>query len=91
MENITEVTNDVVTEPVVEKTPEFVYGVILNCEKLNVRKEPNKEADVVLVMDSKTTFIIDESASTEDWFCVCSADGKRVGFCMKKFVAVTKR
>lgn len=91
MENITEVTKDVVTEPVVEETPKFVYGELLNCEKLNVRKEPNKEADVAFVLDSKTTFMIDESASTEDWFCIYSADELCMGFCMKKFVAVTKR
>lgn len=88
MENFTEVTNEVVVEPSVEEMPKVAMGVLLNCEKLNVRTEPNKEADVVLVANSKTEFVIDESNSTEDWFSVRTAAGIE-GFCMKKFVAVT--
>lgn len=69
---------------------ETTMGMLLNCDKLNVRTEPNKNAEVVFVADSKTEFIIDEATSTEDWFSIRTAAGVE-GFCMKKFVAVIKR
>lgn len=85
---VPEVEETKVTEDVIEEVPKKVMGAILNCAKLNVRKEPNANADVVFVADNSTEFVINEDESTEDWYKVCTDTGVE-GFCMKKFFAVT--
>lgn len=74
-------------ETIVNETPKTVIGVVLNCPKLNVRKEPNTNADVVFVADNSTELVIDENSSTEDWFSVCTDNGIE-GYCMKKYIAI---
>lgn len=83
-----EVEEPKTTAEVEVETPKLVLGVILNCPKLNVRKEPNANSEVVYIADASTEFVIDENNSTEDWYSVCTSTGVE-GFCMKKFIAVT--
>ena len=71
---------------VVEPDP-VVIGVVTDCLKLNIRKEPNKNSDPVCVIDALSELVIDLKASTFNWFKVETKDGVE-GFCMKKFVAV---
>lgn len=75
------------TEEVAEYKP--VLGSLKDCERLNVRAKPSVEAKVVLILDKGTKVFIDEEKSTNDFYCVCSADGKDIiGFCMKKFITI---
>lgn len=80
------------SEDVVENTddgvdvPQFFYG-INNCKKLNVRTEPNKEGDLVCVLDSTNKFQIEELESDPEWVKVFLENGE-VGFCMKMYVAI---
>lgn len=71
-----------VTESVEETNP---VGVVVGCEKLNVRKEPNINSEVVFqfTCDMEVEIFVDKS--TEDWFYVCNAAGIE-GFCMKKYI-----
>lgn len=83
----TEEVEEVENAEVVNEEIKPVIGVVLNCPKLNIRKEPNTNADVVFVADNSTELVIDEFTSTEDWFSVCTDNGIE-GFCMKKYIAI---
>lgn len=72
-----------------EPPTEIMTGLVTNCVKLNIRKEANKEADVVCVVDALTKLIIDPNNSTDEWFSVCTETGV-AGFCMRDFVTVDR-
>lgn len=65
--------------------PETVTGVVTGCAKLNVRKNPSVNADVVCVLDVTSEIEINVAKSNKDWFSVCTATGIE-GYCMRKFV-----
>lgn len=71
----------------VKETVEDIIGVVTDCLKLNIRKEPDKDSDVVVVVNCLDELKIDPDNSTDDWYAVCTITGIE-GFCMKKFVAV---
>ena len=62
-------------------------GVVTSCVKLNIRKEPNKNSDVISVLDQGTEVSIDMSNSTEDFYKIITFDGLE-GYCMKSFMAI---
>lgn len=81
-----------VTEPVeVAKSVEETnpVGVVVGCEKLNVRKEPSVNSEVVFQFPCNMEVEIFVDKSTEDWFYVCNAAGIE-GFCMKKYIDFRK-
>lgn len=82
----TEIAEDIRVEEN-EEAVEDVIGVVTDCLKLNIRKEPDKDSDVVVVVTCLDELKIDLDASTDDWYAVCTVTGIE-GFCMKKFVAV---
>lgn len=82
----TEIAEDIRVEEN-EEAVENVIGVVTDCLKLNIRKEPNKDSDVVVVVTCLDELKIDIDASTDDWYAVCTVAGIE-GFCMKKFVVV---
>lgn len=65
--------------------PKTVEGVVVDCVKLNVRTEPDINADVVSVLDVMSELKIDASKSNDEWFKVSTATGVE-GYCMRKFV-----
>lgn len=83
----TPVAPQVDPEPVVETEDDEVIGYVTECAKLNVRKEPSKEADVVTVIPLGAEVMIDDLGSTEDFYKVCTETGVE-GYCMKKFINV---
>lgn len=62
-------------------------GAVTDCAKLNVRKQPNKDAEVVCVISVATELLIDEAESTKDFYKICTAAGVE-GYCMRKFITV---
>lgn len=85
-----------IEEPVLEETEVVceekvpVIGVVVNCQKLRVRSEASAEADnTIAVLDALSEVTVDEDASTEDFYKVCTAAGME-GFCMKKFIALRR-
>lgn len=75
-------------DPVTTEPPEEpLYGTVTDCAKLNVRKEPNSEADVLCTIDAKSEVVIVRSESTEEFHKVITAAGVE-GFCMKKFITL---
>lgn len=59
------------------------------CLYLNVRKLPDINADVAVVIDALTQVCVDLDASTEDFYKVRTSDGVE-GFCMRKYIAFSK-
>lgn len=66
---------------------EPVYGYVANCSVLNIRNKPN--GDIVTLAKSGSKLMIDEHQSTNEWLSVYTEDGVN-GFCMKKFVDISK-
>lgn len=70
-----------------DKEPEITFGVVSNCEKLNLREKPSKDAEVICMLDAGTELMIDVSESNDEWLSVYNTGGLK-GFCMKNFVTV---
>lgn len=64
-------------------------GIVTGCLYLNVRKLPDINADVAVVIDALTQVCVDLDASTEDFYKVHTSDGVE-GFCMRKYIALSK-
>lgn len=71
-----------------EPTVEDIRSVtIKDCNKLNVRKDPNKESKVLCVIDKNTEFTVNLTKSTEDFYKVTLSNGVE-GYCMKEFISI---
>lgn len=76
------------TDPVTEDSePDGILGVVTECAKLNVRKEPSTEADVVTTLLIGTEVMVDIFESTEEFYKVTTGAGVE-GYCMKKFINI---
>lgn len=87
----TEPETEVETEP--ETTPEevvnkadSVVGTIVKCVRLNVRKEPNKDAKVVGVLNKDDSVDINIEESTNDFYKVSTMTV--TGYCVKDFIEI---
>lgn len=78
-------TNSVLAEE--DTGPSLEIGVVSNCKKLNVRAEPDVDADVVCIIDEGTEVSIDMIESTDEFYAVYLVSGVE-GYCMRKFIAV---
>lgn len=74
-------------EETTEKEVDFLNGVVNNCKMLNVRAEPDRDAEVLRVIPVGTEVMIDPTEFTNDFYKVYLADGSE-GFCMKKFIEI---
>ena len=83
-----EMVDEVVIEEFVVETEEKPKtGKVVNCELLNVREQPNTNAEIVCMIKRNTEVEIDVTKSTSDFYKICIASGIE-GFCMKKFILV---
>ena len=90
IENPTEETVTTLEEVIEETTEETVmeqFGFVSGCSKLNIRKEPNVNANIECVVNEGSELKIDKSKSIEGWFNICTANGVE-GYCMSKFVEI---
>ena len=76
-----------ITEEVKETKPEPKIGIVTDCIKLNVRKNPNPNAEIICEVSAATDLMIDEEQSTDIFYKVFTAAGVE-GYCMKKFVTI---
>lgn len=67
--------------------PESVYGVVVNCKKLNVREAPDSSAEVVCILELLSEVEVDFDESTEEFYKVYLPSGIE-GFCMRKFIVI---
>lgn len=78
---------EVEKEPIVEKQPvekPRVVGYVDGCERLNVRKEPNKDSAVITIIDKGLEVTINPDNSSTEWYSI-KASGVE-GFVMSKFI-----
>ena len=97
VEAVEENTEEAVETPVEETTEEVVeeasddeildIGVVTDCLKLNVRKQPSKDAEVLKTIDALTEVIILKEVN--DFYEVALKTGES-GYCMKKYIAINK-
>lgn len=78
-------------EEVVEETAAddetLGIGVVTDCLKLNVRKQPSKDAEVLKTIDALTEVVILKEVN--DFYEVALKTGES-GYCMKKYIAINK-
>ena len=70
------------TEPVKLKS-----GIVTDCVRLNVRKNPDLNAEILCEVNCQTDLMIDEKESTDTFYKVYTAAGIE-GFCMKDFITL---
>jgi uncharacterized protein YgiM (DUF1202 family) len=75
-------------EPEVAPTPPAkpVKGKVVGCERLRVRKLPDKNSEVLGVVTEDSKIMIDPNKSTTNWYAVYTAAGLE-GYCMKKYIS----
>lgn len=76
---------ELVDETVETVSVDIVEGVVVGCARLNVRAEPDIDAEIVSVLNAQSEMQINVSKSTDEWFHVCTASGIE-GYCMRKYV-----
>ena len=76
----------IVPEAVVE--PENrKFGKVSNCKKLNIRKLPSRDAEIVSELVEGSEVMIDEKESTALFYKICTEHGID-GYCMKDYITV---
>ena len=60
-------------------------GIVVNCIKLNVRKEPDKTSEIIQIIDALTEVRVITKDSTYNFYKVILPSGGD-GYCMKKFI-----
>ena len=69
--------------PVEEST--IVNGVVTNCLRLRLRKEPN--GPIISWLDAGDGVLVETVQSTDEWYKVYTKDDLD-GFCMKEFITI---
>lgn len=70
------------SEPEVKKV-----GVVIECMDLNVRKAPERNAEIVCTIPCLTEVVVGEKESTNEFYKIDTASGVS-GFCMKKYISI---
>ena len=63
------------------------FGKVDNCKKLNIRKLPSRDAEIVSELVEGSKVMIDEKESTALFYKICTEHGIE-GYCMKNFIKV---
>ena len=67
----------------------FTAGVVTDCMRLYVRKDPSPAGAVVPVLACLSKVMVDMKGSTDEFYKVCTASGAE-GFCMRKYIALKR-
>lgn len=66
-----------------------VTGVITDCLRVAVYKEPRANSGIVKVVTALTRVTVDLEKSTDGFYRISTSKGIQ-GYCMKKFIAVRR-
>lgn len=75
------------TEANVQEEPKKVSGIVVNCNRLNIRTKPSINSQPVGNVTVNSEVIINLNQSNDEWLKVITKDGVE-GFCMKKYVKI---
>lgn len=92
-ETVVTVVDEPEVTPVIEDTPvadpapenDDLMGVVVGCLRLNVRKEPSADADVLTTIPAGVEVQINIFESTNDFYKVCTEAGVE-GYCMTDYI-----
>ena len=72
------------------KNSNIAQATIIGYTKLNVRKNPSKDSEVVCIITKDSSITVDYNESTEDFYKVyVNVDNVPYeGFCMKEFISI---
>lgn len=62
-------------------------GIVQNCNRLNLRKEPSKKSDILCVIRKATELMIESDFIDGEWYRVYTSAGIG-GYCMKEFIKI---
>lgn len=65
----------------------FVNGKVVNCNKLNLRKEPSIKAEILMELVYGNRVQVLQDYDDEKFYHVCSEVGIE-GYCMKEYISV---
>lgn len=65
----------------------IIIGTVINCNVLNVRKQPSKSSEVLCTVRVTDKVTINTTKSNENWFNIKTKSNIE-GFCMKDFINV---
>ena len=63
------------------------FGKVSNCKKLNVRKLPSRDSEIISELVEGSEVMIDDNESTALFYKICTEHGIE-GYCMKNFIKV---
>lgn len=66
-----------------------VAGVVTDCLRVAVYKEPRANSGIVKVVTALTRVTVDLEKSTDGFYRISTSKGIQ-GYCMKKFIAVRR-
>lgn len=69
---------------------DFVPGMVTNCLKLNVRKAPSADAEILTIIDAFSNVMVDISTSSDAFYKVCTGTGVE-GYCMKEYISLSSK
>lgn len=68
-----------------KKTPDIITGVVVNCDALAIRKEPSQNSEIIHVIKSGETLIVNNSGATDTFHSV-TVNSMISGFAMRKYI-----
>lgn len=66
---------------------EMPIGVVIDCDRLNIRTQPSPMATVVCTVERGEQLAIDKSESTDLFYKVYAEIGAE-GYCMKQYIEI---
>lgn len=82
---VAEVVTPAAVEPEKPKAPEARKAVVCNCTKLNVRKNPYSNADILAIINADEEVEVRNADAKGKFYPVRTASGIE-GFCMKDYL-----
>lgn len=70
-----------------DQAVEMPIGVVIDCERLNVRTQPSPMADVICTVKCGEKLAVDKSESHDLFYKVFAEIGAE-GYCMKQFIEI---
>lgn len=75
-------------EPEASAQPKYILGIVVDCKRLNVRKEASLTAAIVCIIAVDSDVVVNLDESPDEWYKVHVDD--KEGFCMKKFIELAQ-
>lgn len=88
VEEVEAAETPVVEEVEAVETPaiDTIFAKVANCARLNIRKDPNKNSEILTIVNLGDCVEVDPDNDTSSWYHVFVGDIE--GYCMKAYIAI---